>query len=189
MVQSVELREAVSESRLAFGVVNFRIRLCVDLLAKSAMDTKSFNTTYLKGLRLFCHDRLHSMRIFTQRNIISSPPLKSIPSCTTSPSLTGHGLLSTPGGLRRRWFKKVPELDLTSLMYHCEFSHQNSQCFRETTLDLNPTGAADVDAPLGTSVPNWSLSEYLPTRMTASDVGKVLDMAWNVSDGRDARES
>ena len=32
---------------------------------------------------------------------------------------------------------------MTSRTYHCEFSHQNSQCFRDTTLDLNPTGAAE----------------------------------------------
>lgn len=57
--------------------------------------------TYLNLFSLFCQPRFNSSRILTQRKIISSPPLKSMPSCTTSPSLTGKGLDSWPGGLSR----------------------------------------------------------------------------------------
>lgn len=41
------------------------------------------------------------------------------------------------------WLRKVPELDLTSLIHHWPSLHQNSQCLRDTTFDLNPTGADD----------------------------------------------
>lgn len=99
--------------------------------------------TYLNLFSLFCQPLLSSSRILTQRKIISSPPLKSIPSWTTSPSLTGNGLDSCPGGLSRMWLRKVPLLLFTSLMYHLPASYQNSQCRRLTTLDLKPTGAAD----------------------------------------------
>jgi len=53
--------------------------------------------TYLKLFRPCCQPLLHSMRILTQRNIISSPPRKSMPSCTTSPSFTLKGFDSTFG--------------------------------------------------------------------------------------------
>jgi hypothetical protein len=86
--------------------------------------------------------RFSSRRILTQRKIISSPPLKSMPSWTMSPSLTAYGLLSVLGGLSRMWLRKVPDELLTSLMYHFEFSNQNSQWRRDTTLLLNPTGDA-----------------------------------------------
>lgn len=95
----------------------------------------------LKLFRLFCQPRFISIRIFTQRKITSSPPLKSMPSCTKSPSLTGNGRDSMPGPERRTWLRKVPELDFTSFTYHCPLDCQNSQCLRETTFDLKPTGA------------------------------------------------
>lgn len=59
-----------------------------------ADENQQMSNTYLKVLSLFCHPLLSSRRIFTQRKIISSPPLKSIPSWTMSPSLTGNALLS-----------------------------------------------------------------------------------------------
>lgn len=96
---------------------------------------------YLKLLSPFCQARFSSTLIFTHRNISSSPPLKSIPSCKMSPSYRGYALLSIPGGDNRIWFKNVPLELLISLTYHWPLSHQNSQCRRETTFDLNPTGA------------------------------------------------
>src|SRR6478609_568335 len=83
------------------------------------------NFTHLNVFNLFCHPRLSSSLILTHRKIISSPPLKSMPSCTISPSLTGKALLSCDGGLRRIWFKNVPEELLTSRMYHFPSSCQN----------------------------------------------------------------
>lgn len=50
--------------------------------------------THLNVLSLFCQPRLSSTLILTQRKIISSPPLKSMPSWTMSPSLMGNALLS-----------------------------------------------------------------------------------------------
>lgn len=146
-----------------------------------------YEETYLKALSLFCHPRFSSSLILTQRKIISSPPLKSIPSCTISPSFTANGFDSVPGGLRRMWLRKVPELLLTSLMYHLPSSYQNSQCRRLTTLLLNPTGAAE-GMLLG--ILGWlSLSEYLPTRITSLPVGSVREMVGNLRDGRVARVS
>lgn len=98
--------------------------------------------TYLNGLGLFCQPRFSSSLILTHRKMFSSPPLKSIPSWTMSPSLMGNGLLSCDGGLSLMWFKKVPEELLTSLMNHLPSSHQNSQWRRLTTLLLKPTGEA-----------------------------------------------
>lgn len=142
---------------------------------------------YLKVFNLFCHPRFSSSLILTQRKIISSPPLKSMPSCTISPSLTGYGFDSVPGGLRRMWLRKVPELLLTSLIYHLPSSYQNSQCRRLTTLLLKPTGAAE-GALTGTL--GWlSLSEYRPTRMTSLLLGRVREMGANLSEGRVARGS
>ena len=104
-------------------------------------DCKSrFVASRLKELRLFCQLRLHSTLILTHRKMISSPPLKSMPSCTTSPSFTGNARDSVPGEESRTWLRKVPEEDLTSLTYHCPELCQNSQCRRDTTLDLKPTG-------------------------------------------------
>jgi len=137
--------------------------------------------TYLKLFKLFCHARLHSTRIFTHLNIISSPPLKSMPSCTTSPSLTGKGFDSTLGWLKRMWFRKVPDELLTSLMYHCPFEHQNSQCLRLTTFDLKPTGAEE--GRFGGGLGLVSRSEYLPTRITQSSCGSVLEVGRNASEG------
>ena len=56
---------------------------------------------HLKWFRAFCHPRLHSTLIFTHRKIISAPPLKSIPNCTTSPSFRGNGFDSRFGWLSR----------------------------------------------------------------------------------------
>jgi hypothetical protein len=99
----------------------------------------------------------------------------------------GNGFDSVPGGLNRMWLRKVPELLLTSLMYHLPASYQNSQCRLLTTLLLNPTGAADG---MFGGIFGWlSLSEYLPTRMTSLPVGSVLDIGVKVSDGRAARGS
>lgn len=127
------------------------------------------------------------MRIFTQRNIISSPPLKSIPNWTISPFLTGNGLLSVPGELSLTWFKNVPDELFTSLMNHSPSWAQNSQCLRLTTLDLKPTGAA-VDRFAG-----WlgcvSRSEYLPTRIISFPVGSVRPIGLNINDGLGARAS
>ncbi len=148
---------------------------------------KSCQCTYLKLLRVFCHALLHSTRILTHRNIISSPPRKSIPNCITSPSLTGKGLDSTLGWLSLMWLRKVPEELFTSLMYHCPFEHQNSQCLRLTTFDLNPTGAED--GTFGGGLGLASRSEYLPTRITQSSCGSILDVCGNTSDGRAARGS
>lgn len=141
----------------------------------------------LKALSLACQPRFSSSLIFTQRNIISSPPLKSMPNCTISPSLTGKGLDSVPGGLRRIWLRKVPLLLLTSLMNHFPSSYQNSQCRLLTTLLLNPTGAAE--GTLCGTAEGLSLSEYLPTRMTSFPVGSVREIGEKVSDGRVARGS
>ena len=130
---------------------------------------------------VFCHARLHSTRIFTHLNIISSPPLKSIPSCTTSPSWTGNGLDSVLGWLSLMWLRKVPEELLTSLMYHCPWEHQNSQCLRLTTFDLKPTGAEDGVCGGGFGL--TSRSEYRPTRITQSSCGRVLEVGGNDRDG------
>lgn len=83
------------------------------------------------------------------------------------------------------WFKKVPELDLTSLIHHCPSLHQNSQCLRDTTLDLKPTGAEDGTFG-GRSLGMLSFSEYLPTLMTQSSLGRVLDIGGNCRLGREA---
>ena len=99
--------------------------------------------SHLKVFNLFCHPRFSSILILTQRKIISSPPLKSMPNWTISPSLTGKALLSCDGGLRRMWLRNVPDELLTSLMYHLPFSYQNSQWRRLTTLLLKPTGEAE----------------------------------------------
>lgn len=142
---------------------------------------------YLKVFSLFCQPRFSSSRILTHRKIISSPPLKSIPSWTISPSFTGYGLDSVPGGLSRMWLRKVPELLLTSLIYHFPSSYQNSQWRRLTTLLLKPTGAAEGAF---TGILGWlSLSEYLPTRMTSLPLGRVREIGPNLSDGRVARGS
>jgi hypothetical protein len=143
--------------------------------------------TYLNVLSLFCQPRFNSNRILTHRNIISSPPLKSMPNCTMSPSLIGNGLDSVPGGLSLMWFRNVPELLLTSLIYHLPVSYQNSQCRLLTTLLLNPTGAAD--GRLGGTLGWLSRSEYRPTRMTSLPVGRVRETGVNVSEGRGARGS
>ena len=85
------------------------------------------------------------------------------------------------------WLRKVPELLLTSLMYHLPSSYQNSQCRRLTTLLLKPTGAAE-GALAGTL--GWlSLSEYLPTRMISLPDGRVREIGANFNDGRVARGS
>lgn len=136
---------------------------------------------------LFCHPRLSSNRILTQRKIISSPPLKSIPSWMMSPSFTIYGFDSVPGGLRRMWFRNVPDELLTSLMCHFPFSNQNSQCRRLTTLLLKPTG--DAEGTLGATCGCASRSEYRPTLMTSDPDGSVLETGWKVSDGLAARAS
>jgi hypothetical protein len=85
------------------------------------------------------------------------------------------------------WLRKVPELLLTSLMYHLPSSYQNSQWRRLTTLLLKPTGAAE-GAFTGTL--GWlSRSEYLPTRMTSLPLGRVRETGPNFNDGRVARGS
>ena len=82
----------------------------------------------------------------------------------------------------------MPEELLTSLMYHCPWEHQNSQCLRLTTFDLKPTGAEDGAFGLG-RLGFVSRSEYRPTRMIQSSCGRVLEVAGNVRDGLEARES
>jgi hypothetical protein len=110
-----------------------------------------------------------------------------MPSCTTSPSLTGHGFDSTPGGLKRKWFRNVPDELLTSLINHWLFWHQNSQCLRLTTLDLKPTGADEGALGLASGI--FSRSEYLPTLMMAFSFGSVRVIAGNERDGLAARGS
>ena len=143
--------------------------------------------TYLKLLRLFCHALFNSTRIFTHLKIISSPPLKSMPSWTTSPSLTGNGFDSMLGWLSLMWLRNVPEELCTSLINHCPFSHQNSQCFRLTTFDLNPTGADEGAFAGGLGM--ISRSEYLPTLIISSSLGRVLEVGGNASDGLVERRS
>lgn len=142
----------------------FRNRRCADILfPKSARSfppkkpdlshlSQSSSTdkrsTYLKLFKDFCHALLSSTLIFTHLKICSSPPLKSIPSCKISPSYNGYALLSIPGADNLIWFKNVPLELFTSLTYHCPPSHQNSQCRRDTTFDLNPTGAEGFDESL-----------------------------------------
>ena len=144
MEQSCEY-VCVAEALPALAV-RFCNLLCVVKLS-AGVSTSGGNldmpTTYLNVFSLFCQPRFNSSLILTQRNIISSPPLKSMPSCTMSPSFMGNGFDSVPGGLSRIWLRKVPELLLTSLMYHLPPSYQNSQCRLLTTLLLNPTGASD----------------------------------------------
>jgi hypothetical protein len=138
--------------------------------------------TYLKLLGPVCHPLFSSTRIFTHLNIISSPPLKSIPNCTISPSLTGNGLDSVPGELSRMWLRNVPDELFTSLINHRPPEHQNSQWRLLTTLDLKPTGAEEgtFGAPLG-----WfSLSEYRPTFMISFPVGSIRAIGLNTRDGR-----
>ena len=138
--------------------------------------------THLKLLGPFCHPLLSSTRIFTHLNIISSPPLKSMPNCTISPSFTGYGLDSVPGELRRIWLRNVPDELFTSLMNQRPPAHQNSQWRLLTTLDLKPTGAADgAFAACG----GWlSLSEYRPTLMISFPVGKIRAIGLKTRDGR-----
>lgn len=149
---------------------------------------RSKNYTYLKLFNPFCQALFNSTRIFTQRKIGSSPPLKSIPSCNTSPSYSGNALLSIPGALSLIWFKNVPLLDFTSFTNHCPLSYQNSQCRLDTTFDLNPTG--EVLVPLGSRVAGWlSLSEYRPTRITSWPVRRTRSIGEKVKASRDARMS
>lgn len=138
---------------------------------------------------LFCHPRLSSSLILTQRKIISSPPLKSMPSWTMSPSLTGKALLSCEGGLNRMWLRNVPDELLTSLMYHLPSSYQNSQCRRLTTLLLKPTGAPEAEWPDAPARAWVSRSEYRPTRMTSVPLDSVLEMGGKDNDGRVDRGS
>lgn len=155
------------------------------LLVRSS--SKPRQETYLKGLGPFCHPLLSSILILTHLNIISSPPLKSMPNCTISPSFTGYGFDSVPGRLRRIWLRKVPDELLTSLIYQRPFEYQNSQCRLLTTLDLNPTGALEgAFAAWGGCV---SRSEYLPTFMTSVPLGNIRDMGLNASEGLVARGS
>jgi hypothetical protein len=143
--------------------------------------------SYLKLLGLVCHPLLSSTLIFTHRNIISSPPLKSMPSCTMSPSLTIYGFDSVPGGLSLMWLRKVPEELFASLIYHLPPSNQNSQCLRLTTLLLKPTGAAEGTFAGATAC--CSLSEYRPTLIVSLPVGSVLDTGLKDKDCRFDRES
>ena len=80
------------------------------------------------------------------------------------------------------WLRKVPDELPTSLKYHCPPSHQNSQCFLLTTLDLKPTGAAEGTFG-GTWMP-FSRSEYRPTRILDVCFGKVLETSGKRSEGR-----
>ena len=81
----------------------------------------------------------------------------------------------------------MPLLLRTSLMYHCPSSHQSSQCLRETTFDLNPTGAAEGVLLAGSVVE--SRSEYRPTLITDVGVGSVRVIGGKMSDGRAERGS
>lgn len=92
-----------------------------------------------------------------------------------------------PGELSRIWFKKVPLLDFTSLTYHWPLSHQKSQWRRDTTFDLNPTGAVVL---FGLCVYGWtSLSEYRPTRITSSPRRKMRSIGGKVRASRGDRTS
>lgn len=75
----------------------------------------------------------------------------------------------------------MPDELLTSFIYHWPFEHQNSQCLRLTTLDLNPIGAEE--GMLGGGFGLLSRSEYLPTLITQSSCGKVLDVGGNAKEG------
>lgn len=139
--------------------------------------------TYLKLLGvLFCKPLLSSILILTHLNIISSPPLKSMPNCTISPSWIGYGFDSVPGELSRMWLRKVPEELLTSIMNQRSSENQNSQWRLLTTLDLKPTGAADRE--LVTGGRRLSLSDHRPTFMTSFPVGKIRVCGLNTSEGR-----
>lgn len=138
--------------------------------------------TYLNSLGCCCQDRLHSIRMRTHRKIISSPPLKSIPNCTMSPSLIGYNLDTMFGWLSRMWFKKVPDELPTSLTCHWPFTNKNSQCLRLTTFDLNPTGESEGAPGFATGTP--SRSEYRPTRITELSDGRVRETGMKCSDGR-----
>lgn len=95
----------------------------------------------------------------------------------------GYGRLSTPGLDRRTWLRKVPELDLTSLTYHCPLAHQNSQWRRETTFDLKPTGR-EFSSAVGVS-----RSLYRPTRTMVLGFLSVLETAWKCREGLEERVS
>src|SRR6266516_7782846 len=143
--------------------------------------------THLKLFGRFCQDLLHSIRIFTHLNIISSPPRKSMPNCTMSPSLMGNSFDSIFGWLSLIWFKKVPDELQTSLTCHWPSLKLNSQCFRLTTLDLKPTGASDGTVGFVVGIP--SRSEYRPTRITESSLGNVRVMGVKGKDCRPLRNS
>lgn len=179
----------------AGSVVSFGMGLPINRLWVATLGVRQhenasdsgLSSMYLKVFKAFCQPRLHSTLILTHRKIISSPPRKSMPNCTTSPSLTGKGRDSTLGWLSRMWFRKVPEELLTSLMNHWPLAHQNSQCFRLTTLDLKPTGVAE--GMLGGGFGAVSRSEYRPTRITESSDGSVLAMGGKTKEGRLERGS
>lgn len=136
----------------------------------------------MNSLGCCCQERLHSTRMRTHRKIISSPPLKSIPSCTMSPSLMGYSLDTMFGWLSRMWFRNVPDELPTSLTCHWALMYMNSQCLRLTTLDLKPTGAPDGPGGFATGTP--SRSEYRPTRITQLSEGSVRETGMNCREGR-----
>ena len=139
-------------------------------------------STYLNSLGRCCQARLHSIRMRTQRKIISSPPLKSMPNCTISPSLMGYNLDTMVGWLSRIWFRNVPDELPTSLTCQVPFTYTNSQWRRLTTFDLKPTGASDGPPGFATGTP--SLSEYRPIRITELAEGIVREMGMKCKDGR-----
>ena len=90
-----------------------------------------------------------------------------------------------PGPERRTWLRKVPELDLTSFTYHWPLDCQNSQCLRETTFDLKPTGATAEGVSFHCEeLFVWSRSLYRPTRTTLLAEVRVRVTAVKLNDGR-----
>ena len=81
------------------------------------------------------------------------------------------------------WLRNVPDELATSFTCHSPFSKVNSQCFRLTTLDLKPTGASEGAEGIVIGIP--SRSEYLPTRIMASLLGRVREIGENVRDWRE----
>lgn len=87
------------------------------------------------------------------------------------------------GWLKRMWLRNVPDELPTSLICHWPFRYKNSQCFRLTTFDLNPTGASEGSVGLATGRP--SRSEYRPTRMTQLSDGSVRETGMKGKEGRE----
>lgn len=76
--------------------------------------------------------------------------------------------------------RNVPEELETSLICHWPSTKLNSQCFRLTTFDLNPTGASE--GPVGLETGGPSRSEYRPTLIILRSFGRVLEIGLKFRD-------